>query len=221
MWPSAFCPAGFLPWLPAGFFLTKETEPRKMINGKEIRISLGNDRPCLLWPSIRCANSLARRYHGFEPIARAIIGGNLTICADVIMEATGHTLTRKEVSTFLCSPLSNLTKIIPTMLQFIMQLAGVKEKSQSAQGESSGKQIPLEEYYEQLFRVGTGTLGWTPKETWNATAHEIIEASKGKIEFMKAIYGGGEKTEDGEGEYNDSVFDPSGFAALKSMQGAF
>jgi hypothetical protein len=76
---------------------------------------------------------------------------------------------------------------------FVLKLSG----HDNADGEpvSTGKPMPYDEYFATLFRIATGWLGWEPEAAWNATPAEIIEAQKGRIELLRAIFGGSDKEE--------------------------
>ena len=81
------------------------------------------------------------------------------------------------------------------LLEHVMRLAGI-DPDQQAKPEGEGPRMSFEEYHTRLFQIATGALGWTPNTAWSATAAEIIEAYKGRIEFVKAIFGA--KNEDGD-----------------------
>lgn len=45
----------------------------------------------------------------------------------------------------------------------------------------------------QLFRVGTGWLGWPPAVVLDAPLPHLIEAQRGRVEMLNGIFGGGSK----------------------------
>ncbi len=69
-----------------------------------------------------------------------------------------------------------------------------EEQGQGAQTpKQTGKALSWSDAYAELYQIGTGWLGWTPQETWNATPTEITEAFKGKLAMLKAIHGSAEE----------------------------
>jgi hypothetical protein len=170
-------------------------------------------RAVVLRPSLRAAASLESRY-GFQNLFAACADGNLTIMADVIETSSD---TRDFLKSIADMPLN---EIMPSLMEaipsHILALAGVdqEKKSESASGEF----MPFAQYYERLFRIGTGWLGWSPTVTWDATATEILEAYSGHVEKLRAIHGGKEDEETRPTDKpEDAVFDRAGLMALKSM----
>lgn len=46
------------------------------------------------------------------------------------------------------------------------------------------------EYHAWLFRIGTGWLGWSEADTLDSTLSGIRQAYEGRLELLKAIFGG-------------------------------
>ena len=68
--------------------------------------------------------------------------------------------------------------------------------------------------FRSLFRMGTGWLGWTPEETWNASPLEIMEARAGRLDMLKAIFGS--KDEDaGPDDPTNAKLDRGGLMSLE------
>jgi len=89
--------------------------------------------------------------------------------------------------------------VLPTLrdplLAYIMACAGIDPDDAPAnQNQTTRKTTPFSEYLANLYRIGTGWLGWTPKDTLDATPVEILEAYKGRLELLKAVFGNGEST---------------------------
>lgn len=72
------------------------------------------------------------------------------------------------------------------------------------------------EYCEWLFKVGTGWLGWPPATVLTSTMRELRLAYDGKVEMLRAIYGG----EDKPGPALTSAADGPGVRMLMKGLGA-
>lgn len=86
---------------------------------------------------------------------------------------------------------------------------------------------PWAELFQDLYRLGTGWLEWTPSETWNASPSEIIAAVEGHSEKLVALAGGaGQETRTVQGDKSqreaniaaglDPEFDREGLNRLKA-----
>jgi hypothetical protein len=80
------------------------------------------------------------------------------------------------------------------LIEFVLVLAGANDKT-SGKAES-GTPMPFDEYFTQLFQIGSGWLGWAPEDVWDATPAEIIHAQKGRMEMLKALFGSKEQSAD-------------------------
>lgn len=139
-----------------------------------------------LRPTLRAAFYLHRKY-GFPELYQAIHGGNTTAITDLI-DATqaGHRYREPTIAELLAP------EVIDQLLKFIPVLCGANDKSDEPQ---SGEPMSFEEYFTQLYQIGTGWLGWTPEATWAATPSEIINAKEGRVEMLAAIFGKRDDTE--------------------------
>ena len=72
-----------------------------------------------------------------------------------------------------------------------MQMIALEEPTddQAPTKASSGKSESLADYFTQLYKIGTGWLGWSPEQTWDATPAEIRAAYEGRIDLLKTIFG--------------------------------
>lgn len=152
----------------------------------DILIGLSPTLTIKLVPTLRAAYRLERKYDGFDKLFRLVSGGNLSAIAAVIREGAGddavirHSLDHMPVSTGLdCMALP--------CLRFILALSGADDAAEKG---ATGKPVPFDEHHANLFRIGTGWLGWTAEDTWNASPAEILEAYKGRTEMLAAIFGG-------------------------------
>jgi hypothetical protein len=144
------------------------------------RLTLGN-RTYALRPTLRAAFHLHQRYDGFQALFQAVSEGSFTATMDVI------------TATSIIVPVASLRDIMRArdqLLSFLLILIGATSKGDKPE---TGKPIAFDEYFTRLFQIGTGWLGWTPEDTWNATPAEIINAYEGRLEMfremLKAIYG--------------------------------
>ncbi|MEH2517547.1 hypothetical protein V1279_003120 [Bradyrhizobium sp. AZCC 1610] len=152
-----------------------------------------------LRPTLGAAFRLEQKYHGFHNLFNAVASGSVSALSDVIKEGCGQTsaLTDYLDSSSEHDPLViSLDLIIPQVCTFLLALAGdelvIKDDSPTIE------QITFLEYHTRLYRLATGWLGWSPEIAWAATPAEILEAQKGRVEMLKAVFGG--KQEDGADE---------------------
>ncbi|ACF02477.1 conserved hypothetical protein [Rhodopseudomonas palustris TIE-1] len=137
--------------------------------------------------TLRAAFTLERRYEGFGTLSQAIALGEYGAFADLI-EATcedplaGEALIQQLAAHNL---IENIIELRDPLLRLVTMLAGADEENTN----TAGPKITFEEYFTQLYRIGTGWLSWTPDQTWNASPAEIIEAYKGRREMLAAIFG--------------------------------
>lgn len=156
----------------------------------EIIVSMAGEEICL-HPSLRHAMQLAERPGGFQTIARDIIEGSLTVAIDLI--APNCDLSREYLAE--CVLEAGISTIQPQLLEYIVALVAIDPEEQVATNDKGNKlsqQQPYNEFFLQLYRWGTGWLGWSPEQTLSSTPFEIIEAHKGRMDMLKAIFGGGE-----------------------------
>lgn len=155
----------------------------------EISITLPSPGVTLtLRASLRAAFRLNEKYDGFHALYLAIREGNLTAITDLIdATQTGHRYRQPTVAELLAP------EVIDQLLKFIPVLCGANDKS--GDEPQSGEPMSFEEYFTQLFQIGTGWLGWTARETWDATPAEIINAKEGRVQMLSAIFGKRDDTE--------------------------
>jgi hypothetical protein len=145
-----------------------------------VLVTIG-DSTLVLRPSLRAASTLHRRYNGFQQLARDLADGHFSAVLDLI-ETCGTEHPTATVAEMLAAR--------DQLIDFVLILAGAGEKTDQPQ---TGKAISFEEYHKRLFQIGTGWLGWTPHDTWNATPAEILAAREGRLEMLKAMFGAKEE----------------------------
>ncbi|WP_210419021.1 phage tail assembly chaperone [Bradyrhizobium sp. NAS80.1] len=145
------------------------------------------DKSFDLKPSLRAAFILYERYDGFHNLSRYLAEGSLTTATDLI------TATVTDKSAWAAYALAgngivrDLMAATSDLIEFVLVLAGADKSSGKA--DTTGKPIPFDEYFTHLFQIGTGWLGWAPEDVWDATPAEIMNAQKGRIEMLKALFG--------------------------------
>jgi hypothetical protein len=166
-----------------------------------------------LRPSLRAATLLERR-HGFKKLFEACADCNLTVISDVIETSSNC---GDFLATLADRPLIEvLPAVTETLPAHILALAAIDPDRETPSG---GEAMPFADYYARLFRIGTGWLGWSPAETWNATPAEITEAYSGHLEMLRAIHGSSDDQQPPTDRPEQAKFDRAGLHALKSMGG--
>jgi len=140
-----------------------------------------------LRPSLRFAMQLERRPGSFRQLITDINDGSLTAAVEIIEpHADGLLFLPNRV-------LDELPALKPALIAYVLACTGIDPDETLSKGKGKGKPQAFGDYLTGLYRIGTGWLGWSPDTTLDATPAEIIEANKGRMEMLKAIFGGGEK----------------------------
>lgn len=142
-----------------------------------------------LRPSLRRAMQLERRAGSFRQLLSDISEGSLTAALAIIEpHADGMLFLENRV-------FDELAQLQPVLTAYVLQCAGIDPEEPATSRKTKDKGQPFADYLTGLYRIGTGWLGWTPEITLDATPAEIIEANKGRMEMLKAIFdSGSEKT---------------------------
>lgn len=150
---------------------------------ERITISVGGDS-IVLRPSLRVAMRIERRPGSFAKLIQEIGEDSLGAAMDIIRD-------HAEANAY--AVLDVLPVIKPALLSYVFALAGIDPEDEPDGDKAKGKSIPFSEHLIALYRIGTGHMGWTPKETLDATPAEILEAHRGRVEFLQSIFGKPEK----------------------------
>ncbi len=90
---------------------------------------------------------------------------------------------------------TGLARLTTPLLSYLMAIAGIDPDDAPANDNAAkGKTVPFADHLANLYRLGTGWLGWTPKDTLDSTPAEIMEAYKGRLELLRSIFGGEKET---------------------------
>lgn len=141
-----------------------------------------------LRPTLRAAFLLCNAYGDFHNLVERIAECNLTAYADLIKHGGGNDATNAFLAFVARAKIIGMMDIRNELLEFVLILSGAKHREPEDKA-STSEPIPFEEYHTRLFRIATGWLGWTPDQAWNATPTEILEAHKGRLEMLAAIFG--------------------------------
>ncbi|MBR0764138.1 hypothetical protein [Bradyrhizobium japonicum] len=142
-----------------------------------------------LKPSLRAAFILYERYDGFHNLSRYLAEGSVTTANDII---TATTTDMKAWAEYVRAAGDGIARELlaaqDELQEFIVVLCGAD--TDKADKPTTGKPIPFDEYFAHLFQIGTGWLGWAPEDVWDATISEIVNAQRGRMAMLKAIFGG-------------------------------
>ncbi|CAN7437028.1 hypothetical protein [Neorhizobium sp. LjRoot104] len=139
-----------------------------------------------LRPSLRCAIRLERRPGSFQQLTRDIMDGSLTAAVEVIQDHTDLDFLPNRI-------LDDLDRLKPALLRYVMACAGVDphDAPKALPVGKPAKSVPFRDHLIGLYRIAAGWLGWPPEVALDATPAEIVLAYEGRLDMLKAIYGGG------------------------------
>lgn len=159
----------------------------------EIVIVVGGEE-IVLHPSLRLAIQLERRLGGFAKLIAEIADGTLTTACELIAPHDPLPNTFRDARVLD----AGIDQLAPALIEYVLALAGVDPEAAAKQTKSPNprKTVPLGAHLADLYRIGTGWLGWTPETTLDATPTEIMEAYRGRTDMLKAIFGSSEKPKD-------------------------
>ncbi len=148
----------------------------------------------VLRPTLRAAMRLERRFDGFDAILRGIAEQNTDVMSALIEECAEYP--RNSLTDFLDydtrQPMAyKLASLVEPLMALVMALAGVDYEDVDVVTDSDDR-VAYAEHFERLFGLATGWLGWSPEDAWNATPGEIKAAYEGRLDMLKAIFGGAE-----------------------------
>ncbi|MCD2185227.1 hypothetical protein [Rhizobium sp. GN54] len=158
----------------------------------DIVLSIGGEQEILV-PSLRHAMRLERREGGLQLLARDIMDGSLTAAKDILVLHVGD---------YEMLPAQILSvdpdELKTALMRFVMQCAAVDPAdapSKASTPDRPAKSVPFSFFLLDLYRKGTGWLGWTPDDTLDATPLQIVRAMEGRMEMLRAIYGSPDQPE--------------------------
>lgn len=142
-----------------------------------------------LRPSLACAIRLERREGSFQKLTHDIMEGSLTAAVEVIEPHT-------DLDNLPARIHAEQGSFTEPLLQYVMACAGVdpNDAPKAAPKGKPAKTIPFRDYLQDLYKKATGWVGWSPEVALDATPAEIQLAYEGKLEMLKAVYGGNEQS---------------------------
>ncbi|KQS64522.1 hypothetical protein ASG39_11240 [Rhizobium sp. Leaf371] len=152
---------------------------------EEIWITVA-DEEIELRPSLRYAIQLERRDGSFGQLLREVQEGSLTAALSII-EPHADAMPYLENRVFDALP-----TLKAPLIAYLLACAGIDpDDAPKASKGKSGKSVPFKDHLIELYKLGTGWLGWTPDVTLDATPAEITLAYAGHMDMLRAIHGGG------------------------------
>lgn len=177
-----------------------------------------------LRPTLRAAMRLERLHDGF-PGLLAKLGeyDTSTVRAIILTAATDRDVAAAFLGALARLPLSTHRPAITEALGGLCAAFLMTSEDESAAPASTkpAKPVTWAQAYADLYRIGTGWLGWTPADTLASTPAEIGEALEGRLAFFKAQHGitdesKAEPTEPADENTSDPEFDRRAFNALRA-----
>lgn len=148
-----------------------------------------------LRPSLRVAYRLEKQ-RGLNRLVDDLRGGSARAIVEIIREAEPDSDFTRFIREFDDMPFQvRAASLIEPLVGYMLELIGFDPDAEPAkEPQDETDAMPFAEYFERLFELATGWLGWTPADAWDATPSEIVRAYKGRVAMLKAIFGGEDKT---------------------------
>ena len=157
-----------------------------LLAGDHIEITLASEL-IILRPTLHCGFRLERREGSFAKLIADLQEGSLSAAHYVLAD---H-FKRPGIAQSIMD--AGIEDVCGTLIPFVLYCAGIDPLHTSAQDRQSGaNEVTFAEHLTNLYRIATGWIGWTPEVALNSTPTEIMEAYKGRLDMLKAIYGGSE-----------------------------
>lgn len=145
----------------------------------------------VLRPTLRAAITLERMHDGWSGLISKLEQRDSTTTAAVIRAtASDRSAAEGLLRNFSAIPLSEAAMALSEPLSALLGMFFAPTTEGTAHNEASAPSA-WSKVYVELYRYGTGWLGWTPAETWASTPTEITQALEGKIAHLIAVNGGG------------------------------
>lgn len=146
-----------------------------------------------LKPSLRAAYRLIPDDDALPDLLRGVLDFDYGIISRVIRESA----TDKAEGSDLIEALTygglahNHAAIAESLTQHVIALLGMQGREHKTEptSEIEAPRVSFSEYFEDLYRIATGWLGWPPEAAWNATPAEILEAYAGRKAMLTALFG--------------------------------
>ena len=196
-----------------------------MLACREFKLSHGG-HVVRLRPSLQAAMRLERLHDGFPNLFRKVEEFDLqTIRAIIATAATNQNAADAFLEALDGAILHPFKRSAQGLVLGLCAAFFPPEPTRKDDNTKPAKAMPWADAYADLYRIGTGWLGWTPAETWAATPTEIVQALEGKVAHLIAMNGGGgaDPTDATEAQRQSNIaagldpdFDRAGLQALKA-----
>lgn len=133
----------------------------------------------------------------FERIARQSLSETRTvILATAADRQEAHRFLTDTADKPLASFLTDAQAACLAVLAALIQAGDDDAAEASSHGSTTGKPMPLREYFKTLYQYATGWLGWSPADTWTASPAEIETAFLAHIDRLTKLTPGLASPED-------------------------
>ena len=163
----------------------------------ELTCTIGGE-VIVLRPSLRNAIRLERRSGSFAGVAAKIMEGSLETACAIMRDNAAILFLEHRV-------LDALPSLQEPLIAYVAACAGIDASTdhRTITENKASEAVPFRAYLESLYRIGTGWLGWPPSVTLDATPAEITEAYKGRVDFLRAVFGASEPDTPKPGDLGD------------------
>lgn len=148
---------------------------------RAIEIELGGE-VIELFPSLRNALRLSRLPGGLGGLADQVSEGSLSAAVAIIEDHNPHSFLAEQIMD------AGLESLTAALLDYLMACGGYDPDAQ-APANDGGESIPFPSFLDGLYKIGTGWLGWTPDQTFEAMPLEILKAHSGRMDMLRTIFG--------------------------------
>lgn len=179
----------------------------------------------VLRPSLRAAIHLEKLHGGFTALLRKIEEFDTRTVWHIITQSAGRAESNTLFAHAATQPLNKFKDAVQAPLfQLITALMPQAGSTDTTPANAAPMSWP--DAYRELYKIGTGWLGWTPKDAWAATPDEIITAFEAHIDRQRLMNGGGDDSDaaakavqrrENEALGLDPEFDRAGLRRLKAM----
>lgn len=159
-------------------------------------------RTVTLKASLRAATAIENLPGGFAGTYEGLLNQSLTtIRAVILATATDRREARtllaatadKPLHRFACDAQAACLAVLAAILTTGDDDAD-KASSRGSNDGMSGGEMPLRQYFAQLFQYATGWLGWSPADTWAASPAEIEGAFAAHVDRLVKLTPGASST---------------------------
>ncbi len=137
-----------------------------------------------LAPTLRAGIVLDRQFGGLHKLALAVASGSLSSAVAIIRQH--HDVPGLE---------DKVLRVLPTLTYPLLEYLEMLKSTPEGRPKG-GEKITFSEYseyFEYLFKIACGWLGWDSETALATSPYEIALAIDGRIELLQAIFGKADK----------------------------